>query len=40
VITAQLSLNAARTQLIDALTAYQGARVAYARAEGSLTTLP
>jgi outer membrane protein len=39
VITAQLSLNAARTQLIDALTAYQTARIAFARAEGAVTEL-
>ena len=39
VITAQLSLNAARTSLIDVQTSYQNARVALARAEGSVTTL-
>jgi outer membrane protein len=39
VITASLSLNQARTALIDALTAYQGARVALARAEGNVTQL-
>ena len=39
VITAQLSLNAARTSLIDIETGYQNARVALARAEGSVTTL-
>jgi outer membrane protein len=39
VITAQLSLNAARTSLIDVETSYQNARVALARAEGSVTTL-
>jgi len=39
VITAQLSLNTARTQLIDAVTAYQGGRVGLARAQGSVTTL-
>ena len=35
VITASLSLNVARTQVVDALTAYQTARVALARAQGS-----
>lgn len=39
VITASLSLNSARTQLIDAQTAYQSARVALARAEGRTTSL-
>ncbi|MDE3172010.1 MAG: TolC family protein [Gemmatimonadota bacterium] len=39
VITASLSLNAARTQLIDAETAYQAARVEVARAEGRTTSL-
>ena len=39
VITAQLGLNVARTSLIEAETAYQNARVALARAEGSVTTL-
>jgi outer membrane protein len=39
VITASLSLNAARTGLVDALTAYQAARVALARAEGTVTQL-
>lgn len=39
VITASLSLNAARTQLIDALTAYDVARVALARAQGTVTAL-
>ncbi len=39
VITASLSLNGARNLLIDALTAHQTARVALARAEGSVTTL-
>jgi outer membrane protein len=39
VITASLSLNGARTQLIDAETAFQSARVALARAEGRTTSL-
>jgi outer membrane protein len=39
VITASLTLNAARTQLVDALTAYQASRVALARAEGIVSTL-
>jgi outer membrane protein TolC len=39
VITAALTLNAARTQLVDALTAYQASRVALARAQGSIATL-
>ena len=38
-ITASLALNGARTQLVDALTAYQASRVALARAEGTITTL-
>jgi outer membrane protein len=40
VITASLSLNSARTQAVDALASYQGAKVALARAVGSVTTLP
>jgi outer membrane protein TolC len=40
VITASLGLNASRTQLVDALAAYQGARVALARAQGIVTELP
>jgi outer membrane protein TolC len=40
VITASLSLNAARSSVIDALTAYQNARVSLARATGSVTELP
>jgi outer membrane protein len=40
VITASFSLNAARDQLIGALTAYQNARVSLARAQGAVTTLP
>lgn len=40
VITASLSLTSARTALIDALTTYQNARVALARAQGAVTTLP
>jgi outer membrane protein TolC len=39
VITASLTLNTARTQLVDALTSYQASRVALARAQGSITTL-
>ena len=39
VITASLSLNAARTGLVDALTAYQTARVALAKAEGTVSQL-
>jgi outer membrane protein len=39
VITASLTLNNARTQLVDALTAYQASRVALARAEGVISTL-
>lgn len=40
VITASLSLNSARTVAVDALSSYQGAKVALARAVGSVTTLP
>lgn len=40
VITASLDLNGARTQVIDALTAYQSARVSLAQAQGAVTTLP
>jgi len=40
VITASLALNTARTQAVDALASYQGAKVALARAVGSVTTLP
>lgn len=39
VITASLALNGARNLLIDALTAYQSARVSLARAEGNVTDL-
>ena len=39
VITASLTLNTARTQLVDALAAYQSGRVQLARAEGDITTL-
>ncbi|MDB4899419.1 MAG: outer rane efflux protein [Gemmatimonadetes bacterium] len=39
VITASITLNAARTQLVDALTAYQASRVALARAQGVISTL-
>jgi len=40
VITASLALNAARTQVIDARASLQGARVAIARAQGTVTELP
>jgi outer membrane protein TolC len=40
VITASLSLNAARTQIVDARAAFQSARVALARAQGTVTELP
>jgi outer membrane protein TolC len=40
VVTASIGLNAARNLLIDALAAYQTARVALARAEGTTTALP
>ena len=39
VITASATLNNARTGLIDALTSYQGARVALARAQGTVLQL-
>ena len=39
VVLASIGLNAARTQLVDALTSYQSARVALARAEGVLSDL-
>lgn len=39
VITASLTLNTARTQLVDALTSYQTSRVSLARAQGSIATL-
>ncbi|MEP6989642.1 MAG: TolC family protein [bacterium] len=39
VITAALTLNTARTQLVDALTSYQTSRVALARAQGSIATI-
>lgn len=39
VITASITLNTARTQLVDALTSYQTSRVALARAQGSISTL-
>ena len=38
-ITASMTLNAARTQLVDALTSFQGARVALARAQGSIAAI-
>jgi hypothetical protein len=34
VFTASISLNGARTQVVDALASYQNARIALARAEG------
>lgn len=40
VITALLSLTTAQTAVIDAQTNYQSARVALARAQGAVTTLP
>jgi len=40
VITASLDLNSSRNQVIDALTAYQSARVSLAQAQGAVTTLP
>ncbi|HVT37551.1 MAG TPA: TolC family protein [Gemmatimonadaceae bacterium] len=40
VITASISLNAARTQLVDARAGFQNARVALARAQGIVTALP
>lgn len=40
VITASLSLNAARTQIVDSRAAFQSARVALARAQGTVTDLP
>ena len=39
VITASITLNTARTQLVDALTSYQASRVALARAQGSIATI-
>ena len=39
VVTASVSLNAARSQYVDALTALQSARVTLARAEGAITQL-
>jgi len=40
VVTASLALNAARNGVIDAVAAYQAARVSLARAEGTATRLP
>jgi outer membrane protein TolC len=40
VITASLDLNAARTAQVNARTSFQTARVALARAQGSITELP
>ena len=39
VITASLTLNVARTQVVDAVSSYQAARIALARARGSVTSL-
>ena len=39
VITASIQLNTARTQLVDALTSYESARIALARAEGVILAL-
>jgi outer membrane protein len=39
VITASMTLNTARTQLVDALTSYQASRVLLARAQGSIALL-
>ncbi len=39
VITASITLNGARTQVVDALTSYQASRVALARAQGAIATL-
>lgn len=39
VISASLSLSAARTSLVDAESSYQSARVALSRAQGTLTTI-
>ena len=40
VIQASSNLNTARSQLIEALAAFQAARVQLARAEGTVTALP
>jgi outer membrane protein len=39
VISASLSLSAARTSLVEAEAAYQSARVSFARAEGTITSI-
>jgi outer membrane protein len=39
VVTASQSLNNARTSVIDALTAFQAARVSLARAQGTVSQL-
>ena len=39
VITASLTLNIARTDEVNALSSYQAARIALARARGSVTSL-
>ncbi|HVE33015.1 MAG TPA: TolC family protein, partial [Gemmatimonadaceae bacterium] len=39
VITASVTLNAARTGLIDALASYQAARVSLAKAEGTVAQI-
>ena len=40
VITAALKVNDSRTNVVNALTSYQSARVSLASAQGSVTTLP
>lgn len=40
VITASLDLNSSRNQVIDALSAYQAARVSLVQAQGDVTALP
>jgi outer membrane protein TolC len=40
VVTASMSLNAARTQMVDARAGFQSARIALARAQGIVTELP
>jgi outer membrane protein TolC len=40
IVSASLALNTARTQLVDALAAQQGARVTLAAAGGTVTDLP
>ena len=40
VVTASITLNSARTQLVDALTQYAAARVTVARVQGAVASLP